>query len=271
MDNTSNLDWKTIPEFPDYSITPDGQVWSFKSNKFLKPWLNNQGYSLVRLHNDLGKSNHRVHRLVGTAFVPLPEEFNNNYDIATINHIDHDKKNNHYNNLEWVTREYNGQEPWINGYCDNIKEPCFCIDMYAHSYGEYKSVVDLSNAINNSPSGVYNNIITHKSNSPLHGRYIVGYLNDQKWIELFKHNSVDDIIDMYIPQARSNGPKIVTDMLTNETVQYNTYTEIEDALHAGRNTLRYHIDNKQGIYKGRYKIEYLIDVMNSYYYNCQCF
>lgn len=271
MDNTSNLDWKTIPEFPDYSITPEGQVWSHKRNKFLKQSQNKQGYLKANLFNDLGSTTCRIHRLVGKAFIPLPEGFNGNYDIATINHIDHNRQNNHYTNLEWVTLSHNSKESWDNGYCDGLKQPCFCIDMYAHSYSEYKSVTDLSNAINNSPSGVWNNIVTHKSNSPLHGRYIIGYLNDQKWTELFKHNSVDDIINMYIPQARSNGPKLVTDMLTNETFQYNTYAEIMDTLHATYNELRYCIDNKQGVYRGRYKIEYLIDVMNSYYHNYQCF
>ena len=31
---------KQIPNFPSYSISKTGKVWSNKSNKFLSPWLN---------------------------------------------------------------------------------------------------------------------------------------------------------------------------------------------------------------------------------------
>lgn len=42
-----------------------------------------------------------VHRLVATYFCPNPE------GKATVNHIDGDKSNNHYTNLEWMTHGEN--------------------------------------------------------------------------------------------------------------------------------------------------------------------
>lgn len=43
----------------------------------------------------------KIHRLVACCFVSNP----NNY--TEVNHIDKDKRNNHYLNLEWCSRKYN--------------------------------------------------------------------------------------------------------------------------------------------------------------------
>lgn len=43
----------------------------------------------------------KMHRLVALNFIPNPE---NKY---TVNHIDHNKSNNHINNLEWCTNQEN--------------------------------------------------------------------------------------------------------------------------------------------------------------------
>ena len=60
-----------------------------------------------------------IHRLVGIYFV----ENNNGFNV--LNHIDGNKHNNHYTNLEWVTRSENIKHAFNNGlnaYTKELKE-----------------------------------------------------------------------------------------------------------------------------------------------------
>ena len=90
-----------IKDFEKYSITRDGRVWSSKRNIFLSAGLAGKGYPMVVLWKD-GKAYARlIHRLLGLAFIPNPE------NKSEINHIDGDKTNNYLNNLEWATPHEN--------------------------------------------------------------------------------------------------------------------------------------------------------------------
>ena len=98
---TQPLEPKPYPEDNNYLIYPDGRIWSKKSNKFLSPAKVGRGYLQVNLTINGKKSNYYVHRLVAEAFIPNP----NNY--PQVNHIDENKENNNYYNLEWVTSKQN--------------------------------------------------------------------------------------------------------------------------------------------------------------------
>lgn len=80
-----------------YAITQQGQVWSYLSNKFLKPYRTkkNQNYLSVQLQ---GK-NFQIHRLVAEAFIPNPQ------NKPTVDHIDKNPSNNNVENLRWATLE----------------------------------------------------------------------------------------------------------------------------------------------------------------------
>ena len=59
------------------------------------------GYCTVSLYKNFNSKDIRVHRLVGEAFIPNPD------NLPFINHIDENKQNNRVENLEWCTRQYN--------------------------------------------------------------------------------------------------------------------------------------------------------------------
>lgn len=84
-----------------YKVSNYGRVYSIKRKKFLKLRKTQRGYIKVDLHKNGNAKTYRVHRLVAEAFIPNP----NNY--PEVNHKDENKENNHVNNLEWCTKEYN--------------------------------------------------------------------------------------------------------------------------------------------------------------------
>lgn len=108
--------------YPKYGITEDGQVWSFKTHKFLTPSKNYRGYLVVTVTNSKLHKPY-VHQLVAGYFVPNPE------NKPQVNHIDGNKQNNHYTNLEWVTNFENSQHARMTG----LMPHCLFTDDDVHS------------------------------------------------------------------------------------------------------------------------------------------
>ena len=93
---------KVIEGFPDYEVDEQGNVWSNKSNKFMKPQLLPNGYYYVHLRDAQGiKTICYIHRLVATTYLP------NERLLPEVNHKDSDKAHNHKSNLEWCSSLYN--------------------------------------------------------------------------------------------------------------------------------------------------------------------
>lgn len=101
-----DLDEQENPQSPknlsNYLITKDGKVFSKLRNRWLTATNNNVGYKQVFLKQDQGKSKwFKVHRLVALTYIPNPD------NKPEVNHIDGNKENNHYTNLEWITHSDN--------------------------------------------------------------------------------------------------------------------------------------------------------------------
>lgn len=100
-----------------YAVEEDGKVFSYKSDRYLKPVLNHHGYMMVCLYG--AKSFHRmfmIHRLVALTFIPNPKKH------PAVNHIDGDKTNNHVSNLEWCTTSYNVRDSYRRGTHVSLKQ-----------------------------------------------------------------------------------------------------------------------------------------------------
>jgi len=91
---------KSLPRVV-YQKTNNNKPYSVKGG-ILKAGKNIWGYKQASFVIEGSKVyKPTIHRLVATNFIPNPN------NLPDINHIDEDKSNNHYSNLEWCTERAN--------------------------------------------------------------------------------------------------------------------------------------------------------------------
>ena len=106
--------WQSIPGYPGYQVSKTGKVVNHIGNE-LTLVLHHKGYLKVQLSNNAVAKMFFVHRLVAMAFVDNPD------NLPQVNHLDGNKQNNYYINLEWCTQSQNIQHAWDNGLMHDIK------------------------------------------------------------------------------------------------------------------------------------------------------
>jgi len=100
--------WRLISGYDNYEISSHGRVRNNKSKNILKTYTEKAGYVLIGLYKDGKTKTHRIHRLVGFAFLEKK-----NGDIE-VDHIDHNRSNNMVNNLRWATSSGNSRNSSIS-------------------------------------------------------------------------------------------------------------------------------------------------------------
>ena len=92
---------KKIIGYEDYSIDEYGNVYSYKSRRYVSQQKRKDGYYYVGLCKDGKRKSFSVHRLVATHYIE------NSNGLPQVNHKDENKENNEVNNLEWCDEKYN--------------------------------------------------------------------------------------------------------------------------------------------------------------------
>ena len=124
-----------------YYVSYDGRVFSLRdkhgnvsmSNRHeLKQYEKTGGYLNVALTTKHNKTNYlRVNRLVALAFVKGKTS-----KRKYVNHKDEDRKNNHADNLSWVTQKENND--W------SLSKMVYKYDLYGNYICNYKSTAEAS-------------------------------------------------------------------------------------------------------------------------------
>lgn len=116
-----------IPQYPNYMIYPNGDVFSIRNKKILKTRYDKCGYKRVSLKNVFTNKldTLKIHQLVGMCYLGYKK--NSDY---VVDHIDNDKENNYLHNLQVITHKQNMRKehmkkmqqnglPYYIRYCKN--------------------------------------------------------------------------------------------------------------------------------------------------------
>jgi hypothetical protein len=103
-------EYRTIPGFSKYGISPDGEVKNLETGKIKRAGLNKDGRLKIQLYSDEGKpKTFSIHKLVAITY--LGHEPCGHQRI--VDHIDNDPLNNYYTNLQIISqRENTSKDKW---------------------------------------------------------------------------------------------------------------------------------------------------------------
>lgn len=91
-----------------YLINEEGILVNKKTGKTISANKDKRGYFMVNTSSHEGNKGRLVHQLVALTYLGLPSgPIGKTKGSYQVDHIDGDKSNNHYSNLEWVTVEEN--------------------------------------------------------------------------------------------------------------------------------------------------------------------
>ena len=91
--------WYDLPGFPNHQGSLTGEIRHKRKKNILKPHIDKDGYCVLSLGN---VDNVKVHRILCETFQGPPP-----FPNAQVNHIDANRQNNHFMNLEWATPSEN--------------------------------------------------------------------------------------------------------------------------------------------------------------------
>ena len=161
--------WKDIKGFEGYQVSNEGRIRTHNKTTFtekhgIRHWKDRilkqktaaDGAMRVDLWNKGKYKTLLVHRIVIITFLGEPPEKN-----MTVNHKDGNRKNNHIDNLEWLSLKDNIIHGFKNGlYAKNMRS-CKLIDADGKEH-TFKSITDANKFLNRGYTYIHTNIQRHR-------------------------------------------------------------------------------------------------------------
>lgn len=103
-------EWRDIVGYEGYyQVSSIGNIRNVQTGKIRKLKPRSNGYVIVDLYKNNECKWFRVHRLVAEAFIPNP------LNLPVVMHLDNNKSNNNYLNLQWGTVSENTKQAFDDG------------------------------------------------------------------------------------------------------------------------------------------------------------
>lgn len=162
--------WTNHWKYPNHEFSTHGRIRNKKNGHILKPHLDKDGYEIV----SIGKfDNVRVHIAIMEAwFGPKP------FPKAEVNHIDLNRANNHYLNLEWTTSKGNTDWAMMHGTIDWQKGLNAAVEAnkvrvrIVETGQEFNSIKECAEYLGVNPNRVNRSLSGCRAGQRLHGVHI---------------------------------------------------------------------------------------------------
>lgn len=169
--------WIDMNEFPNHQLSTQGRVRNKKTGRILKSFPDRYGYLRLSIGN---VDNVYIHQLMGEYFFgPKP------FPKAEVNHLDTDRQNNHFLNLEWTTRKGNAEWASYKGTIDYQKGLDRALEVnrirvrIVETGQEFESVKDCASYFGVNPNRVSRCLRGSRMGQRLHGMH-VEYVNEDE-------------------------------------------------------------------------------------------
>lgn len=175
--------WKDIDGYPGYKVSNLGKVGGPRKDE-LKLCKNGDEYFKVTLCNKYGHKDHRVNRLVASAFLDNP----NNHPLVM--HKDNNPENNEVSNLQWGTHGENNQYMYDCGrhginLTDEVREKAYevrrvgiiAINIHTGEETYYISQHDAARNLNVSQQHIWGVLNGHRRST---GGYYFKYADEER-------------------------------------------------------------------------------------------
>lgn len=161
--------WKPITDWENlYEISDAGRVKSLRTGQVKIPDINNCGYARVILCDGSRRKRRFIHQLVAAAFC---DGF---FNGATVNHIDGDKQNNRFENLEWVTHSENSKHAHRIGHQPgSFKKKPYLLRFFSGEICPFECVTDCARFLGVSRTTLYNRLRDSQGFLPRFGAELV--------------------------------------------------------------------------------------------------